>query len=159
MVKYNVYRLGLDVPGPKHNFRLYGDVVWWLGRLSLTLFDLELVWGTILFGMGTWIGDSPLIVQFLNLFQCGSDQRALVRSYSSREGNQVVWGPVFRRNLAQVEESQFLNIIGILGNTYIPNEGDFSVPSFKVLSGEGYGHSVIVALGNLKVFLWVLAFG
>lgn len=44
MVKYNVYRLGLDVPGPKHNFRLYGDVVWWLGRLSLTLFDLELVW-------------------------------------------------------------------------------------------------------------------
>lgn len=71
----------------------------------------------------------------------------------------MVWGPVFRRNLAQVEESQFLNIIGILGNTYIPNEGDFSVPSFKVLSGEGYGHSVIVALGNLKVFLWVLAFG
>lgn len=118
MVKHNVYRLGLDVPGPKHNFRLYGDVVWWQGRLSLTLFDLELVWGTILFGMGTWIGDSPLIVQFLNLFQCGSDQRALVRSYSSRDGNQVVWGPVFRRNLAQVEESQFLNIIGILGNTY-----------------------------------------
>lgn len=103
----------------------------------------------LLFKKDNWAGDSSLAVQFPNLFTCANDQSANAYDYMMMEGNNILWGPIFRRDLNEREESDLLSLLGILNNfsilgegmderVWIPSmDGNFSVASFfLVLAGE-----------------------
>lgn len=98
---------------------------------------LQILW------LDTWIGDTPLASHFLELFRYAQDRKAKVISYLERVGDQVLWGPAFRRTLSEVEESQLFALLGLLGLVHIPEgmdrriwthytDGSFSVASFFV---------------------------
>lgn len=48
---------------------------------------------------------SPLAASFPELYLCVRDQKAKVGDYMERVGDQVVWGPIFKINLNEMEES------------------------------------------------------
>lgn len=43
-----------------------------------------------------------------------------------RLGNQVVWEPIFKRNLTDQEEKQFVTLIDLLNFIFIPRKGEDS---------------------------------
>lgn len=71
-----------------------------------------------------------------------SNQEARVIDYMERRGERIVWGPVFRRNLNEIKESQFCSMLLVLHEVFIPRggkdkrvwmasaDGIFSVTSF-----------------------------
>ena len=80
----------------------------------------------ILFWRDRWIGDKNLVAQFLALFNCAMDKDAKVNSYMSRVGDMVVWSPIFRRNLKDQEESQFISLLNLLNGAFIMERGEDS---------------------------------
>ena len=81
-------------------------------------------------------------MQFLDLFRCAQDKEAMVSSYMSTIGGHVVWGPTFRRNLKDTEESHFIALLNSLNSLITQNSradarvwmasknGSFSMTSF-----------------------------
>lgn len=52
------------------------------------------------------MGDVPLAMSFPQLYNCASDKGDKMIYCMERRGDSVVWGPIFRRNLNEVEEGQ-----------------------------------------------------
>lgn len=69
------------------------------------------------------MGDVPLAISFPQLYNCASDKGAKVIYYLERRGDSVVWGPIFRRNLNEVEEGQLLSMMLHIANVFIPRIG------------------------------------
>lgn len=73
----------------------------------------------IRFWTDLWMGDAPLVSTFPDLFHCASSQEAKVIDYMERRGDSIVWGPIFKRNLNEMEESQFRSLLTIIGDVFI----------------------------------------
>lgn len=58
----------------------------------------------------------------------------MVSSYLSRSGSQVVWGPIFRRNLLEVE-AQFTSMLSLLDKVFVLEVG----LDQRVLKGSAKG--------------------
>lgn len=83
-----------------------------------------------------------MAISFPELFNCASNKYAKVIDYVERRGDSIVWGPVFRRSLNEVEEGQFHSQLTSIANVFISingkdrriwmatNDGMFSVSSF-----------------------------
>lgn len=66
---------------------------------------------TIHFWIDLWVGDISLAMQFPYLFRCAKDKEAYIqRSFEMLE-NEIIWCPIFRRNLMEHEEAQFLSLL------------------------------------------------
>ena len=92
------------------------------------------------------------------------NKEATVSSYLERigSGNQLIWSPIFRRNLKENEESQMILLLNLLISVYIPGGQDeriwipsrvdsFSVTSFfMALSERGRTSSALGRLWKLK---------
>ena len=87
------------------------------------------------FWLDIWIGDSPLATQFLNLFHCAQNGRALANDYIKRLGGKAMWGPIFRGNLSEEEERRFCSPLTLIGGVYYPMDGRDS----QVWSHSTYG--------------------
>ena len=59
-------------------------------------------------------GDRPLAAQFSDLFNCVAEKHARVKAYMTTVGGQVVWCPIFRRNLKDHEVPQLLLLLDLL---------------------------------------------
>eukprot|EP00268_Persea_americana_P035191 TRINITY_DN34761_c0_g1_i2.p1 TRINITY_DN34761_c0_g1~~TRINITY_DN34761_c0_g1_i2.p1 ORF type:complete len:118 (+),score=19.04 TRINITY_DN34761_c0_g1_i2:39-356(+) len=76
----------------------------------------------ILFWKDTWIGERPLAKQFPELFNCALVKEANVKSYIEKGINkEVIWSPIFHRNLRDIEESQFLSLLKLLKDVFVKN--------------------------------------
>lgn len=53
-----------------------------------------------------WSKVGPLRTRFPRLFSCARDRDAKVVSYIVGNGEDVHWGPIFRRNLREEEENE-----------------------------------------------------
>lgn len=112
LAKYDARRGGWDVPGPP-----LGCFSLWKGIVSIKdpfAASIRFRIGNgrkIFFWHDVWVGDSPLPTQFPELFRCARDPLAKVRGYIEKNSNQVFWGPIFRRNLLDAEESQFSSLL------------------------------------------------
>lgn len=96
----------------------------------------------IKFWMDSWVRDYPLSSQFPNLFRCAQDVLVMVRDYYSKIGDQVVWAPMFRRNLNEGEIQDFATLLTVLSSVFIADgrkdkrvwtgtiDGSFSLASF-----------------------------
>ena len=60
--------------------------------------------------------------QFPNLFRYAHDVSVMVRYYFLKNGEQVVWGPIFRRNLGEGEIEDFAALRTVLDSVFIVNE-------------------------------------
>ena len=56
------------------------------------------------------------------MFRAAS-QSAKVIDYLERIDDRIVWGPIFRRNLNEVEAAQFREMMTLIGNIFVPNNG------------------------------------
>ena len=61
------------------------------------------------------MGGSSLASQFPNPFHCAQDVSVMVGDRFSKDGEQVVWGPYFRRNLDEGEIEDFAALLTVLG--------------------------------------------
>ena len=78
----------------------------------------------ILFWKDIWIGEWPLEKKFPDLFKCALEKEAKVKCYSEKGNNgEVIWCPIFKRNLRDIEERQFLSLINLRREMNIPEEG------------------------------------
>lgn len=77
----------------------------------------------IFFWHNVWIGDRALAIQFPELYRCARDSWARVFDYIDMTPNEVVWGPILRRNLTTSEESSLLSLLELIRNMSIVEEG------------------------------------
>ena len=78
----------------------------------------------ILFWKDIWIGDCLLAKKFPELFKCGLVKDTKVKTYFGKGTNkEVIWCRIFRRNLTDIEERQFLALLNLLRDVLIPEEG------------------------------------
>eukprot|EP00268_Persea_americana_P068653 TRINITY_DN9599_c0_g4_i1.p1 TRINITY_DN9599_c0_g4~~TRINITY_DN9599_c0_g4_i1.p1 ORF type:complete len:154 (-),score=18.03 TRINITY_DN9599_c0_g4_i1:181-642(-) len=81
----------------------------------------------------------------------------------TRVGGQVVWSPTLRRNLKDNEESQFISLLNLLNDMFIPERGEdarvwttskdgtFFVSSFfSAISNSSRERSVLRSIWKLK---------
>lgn len=73
----------------------------------------------IRFWLDTWVEEASLASQFPNLFRCTRDVSAMVRDRFSKNGEQVVWNPIFRRNLGEGEIEDFAALLVVLDSVFI----------------------------------------
>lgn len=66
------------------------------------------------------MGGVPLAISFPQLYTCASDKGAKVIYYLERRGDSVVWDPIFRRDLNEVEEGQLRSMMLRIANVFIP---------------------------------------
>eukprot|EP00268_Persea_americana_P062838 TRINITY_DN80912_c0_g1_i1.p1 TRINITY_DN80912_c0_g1~~TRINITY_DN80912_c0_g1_i1.p1 ORF type:complete len:103 (-),score=6.39 TRINITY_DN80912_c0_g1_i1:152-460(-) len=64
------------------------------------------------------VGQRPLGVQFRDLDRCARDRWAKVRYYEQRDANQAFWGPIFTKDLLELEERHLFSILVLLGQIY-----------------------------------------
>lgn len=57
------------------------------------------------------------------LFLSARDRQAKFSSYMARSGDHLQWGPIFRTNLTEEEENQFMSLLQILNQVSISDEG------------------------------------
>lgn len=78
--------------------------------------------GSISFWHDTWVGERPFAAQFPELYSCTRDRQTKVNDYMERTPLQILWGPIFIRNLQESDESEFLYLLDALYQTSIPEE-------------------------------------
>lgn len=113
-----------------------------------------------------------MAMSFPLLFNYARYKTAKVQSYMERLGNQVVWEPIFRRNLTDQEEKQFVTLIDLLNFIFIPRKeedsrvsqlqkiGLFSVPYFfLVISSCPLGESSLAGIWKINAPPRVVSFG
>lgn len=64
-----------------------------------------------------------MAIEFPLLFLCVRDRQAKFSSYMARSGDHLQWDPVFRTNLTEEEENQFMSLLQILNQVSISDEG------------------------------------
>lgn len=116
------------------------------------------------------MGDSTLAEQFPALHDCARDRLAKVGDYMNLNEGQVLWCPVFRRNMTKSEEDHLLELLHILNWPQItegaPNhrlwsyskDGGFSVSSFSFLFHTTGSPNFWTSLWKVKAPPRVLAF-
>lgn len=70
------------------------------------------------------VGGNPLASEFPDLLSYARDKEAKIQDYFEHFINQIVWCPIFRRNLVEQEESQLLRLLRSLNSTFIKGEGE-----------------------------------
>ena len=50
----------------------------------------------------------------------------VISYYVKGHNKEVIWSPIFRRNLRDIEERQFLSLLNLLTDVLIPEEGEDS---------------------------------
>lgn len=113
----------------------------------------------------TRMGCLPLVVLQ------NSDGPAMIRSYLSRVGNRVVWGPTFRRNLLEIGAIQLNMLLSLLEDVYVQLgrvdrrvwegtiDGSFTVKTFfYLLDGVSISLSPFAGIWKLKAPPRVVAF-
>lgn len=60
------------------------------------------------------MGDTLLAVQFPDL-RSARNHQAKVKDYMERYADWVLWGPIFRRNLLELEEGNLMSLLDKLG--------------------------------------------
>lgn len=121
--KYDITRNGWDLPvsSPCHSGI-------WKGILSVKdLFSGHLGFHAgfgdeIQFWHDVWVGHSPLATKFLHLYCCARDKLAKISCYFDIEGGSVVCGPIFKRNLSDVEV-ELLSLLTCVEGLYVPEDG------------------------------------
>lgn len=73
----------------------------------------------VFFWLDSWTGDCPLALQFSDLFKCARHKDANVHNYLERGVNWVIWGPIFRRNLMENKERQFVRMLNLLKHVHM----------------------------------------
>ena len=78
------------------------------------------------FGNIFWQFDCPLAKKFPGLFNCALVNEAKFKNCFERCTNrdEVIWCPIFKRNLKDMEERQFLSLLNLLRDVIIPEEGE-----------------------------------
>lgn len=66
------------------------------------------------------VGETPLATACPDLFLRASDQDARVGVYTERRDGSIMWGPIFRRNLKEMETSEFRALMELLCKVFIP---------------------------------------
>ena len=67
----------------------------------------------------------PLAKQYPDPFNCVLEKEANVKSwFGEGTNNDVIWSPIFRRNLRDIEEMQFVSLLNLLANVLISEEGE-----------------------------------
>lgn len=61
-----------------------------------------------------------MAIKLPELYRCATNTQSMVSSFFNRQGSQIVGGPSFRRNLNEREFSQFLSMIELLNDVFIP---------------------------------------
>ena len=127
----------------------------------------------IYFWTDLWVGENTLAYTFPELFSCATNQESKVIECMERKGDQISRGPTLRRNLKEVESSQFCSMLAILGSVFIPKEGKdrriwtassdglFSMSFFFFLMSEVVveSHSFWGSLGITKAPPRLIVFG
>ena len=122
--KYDISRNRWQVRDPRPRFSSI-----WKGILaSKEMFSKNIRYcvgkgDKVFFWRDPWVGEAPLAISFPNLFNCATNQIAKVIDYLERIDDRVVWGPIFRRNLNEVEEAQFTEMMKLIRNVFIPKNG------------------------------------
>lgn len=70
--------------------------------------------------------DNSLATRFPNLFACARNRRAMVSDYMIRNGNNILWSPIFRRHFSEEEEIQFFSLMEVSSQTFILENGQDS---------------------------------
>lgn len=70
-----------------------------------------------------WHSKLPLATKFQEMFRCAANCRAYVSDYMDRAGDCVVQGPILQRNLMELEEGQFQEMLSLLNDVYISMYG------------------------------------
>ena len=71
------------------------------------------------FWQNEWFGQLVFANQFPNLFLLDHRQQGFVADNFSKDAIQVVWDFSFRRNLIDIEISDFANLLGMLNKMYL----------------------------------------
>eukprot|EP00268_Persea_americana_P023335 TRINITY_DN22974_c0_g1_i1.p2 TRINITY_DN22974_c0_g1~~TRINITY_DN22974_c0_g1_i1.p2 ORF type:complete len:114 (-),score=16.42 TRINITY_DN22974_c0_g1_i1:691-1032(-) len=74
----------------------------------------------IVFWKDLCVGETPLATTFPDLFLCASDRDARVGVYTERRGGSILLGPIFKRDLNEMETSQFRALMELLSKVFIP---------------------------------------
>ena len=125
MAKYGNQRDGWETKDSRYKFSLMRK-----GKISvkekfMQNIKYQVRSEKILFWKDTWIGECPPAKKFPKLFNCALVKEAKVKSYFAKGTNrEVIWYPIFRRNLRDIEERQFLSLINVLRDVLIPEEGE-----------------------------------
>ena len=85
------------------------------------------------------MGEVSLASLFPDLFSCASNQEAKVIDYMERRGDNIIWGPIFRRNLNWIEEDQFQSLLTVIGIVIITRDGQ----DRRILMASGDGVHVL----------------
>lgn len=59
----------------------------------------------LIFWSDVWAGNSALAAQYPGLYACAKDHQAKACDQTVVEGDRVLWGPIFKRNLVEAEET------------------------------------------------------
>lgn len=153
-------------------YHISGKVSWWLGISCRRRLVTGLGQATrFFFWLDKWVGNLPLALQFSLLFKCAKNSDTKGIDYYERMGDQVIWGPIFRRNLTEIEQ-EFIDLINTLQNVHLPEGGEdgrlwlalkdhsFSAASFFAAICRGdRGGCPWVDIWKVKAPPRVLAFG
>lgn len=70
--------------------------------------------------------DNSLATRFPNLFACARNRITMVSDYMIRNGNNILWSPIFRRHFSEEEEIQFFSLMEVSSQTFILENGQDS---------------------------------
>ena len=82
--------------------------------------------GSMSFLHDTWIGDRPLPEQFPQLCTFARNRQPRVRGYMKRTSLEILWWPIFRRNLRESEEADLCSLLHVLYQLFILEGGNGS---------------------------------
>ena len=122
LAKYKVRRNGQDISPPSQRcsnfwkgFLLYQNSFAQSIRYHVGNGENIFFWHDI------WVSNTPLAIQFLDLYRCARNRKAWVRDYLDTNGSHHLWCPIFRRNLSEAEEANLFNLFEIL-NVLVTNK-------------------------------------
>ena len=67
--------------------------------------------GEDIFWRDVWVGDTPLVVQFPDLYSCARNKQAKAVDYMNRVADRVLWGPTLGRDLTESVEENLMTLL------------------------------------------------
>lgn len=144
--KYRVNRGGWDVSCPSYRYSgLWKGIMFVNARFEDNTKFCVGEGDRVFFVLDSWAGDCTFALSFPRLFACARDLYAKACDYMVRNGDNIHWGPIFRRDLSEVEEAEFFSLLEVLGQVsdvgggsdrrvWVPSrDGAFTVASFFLI--------------------------
>lgn len=69
------------------------------------------------------VGNDSLAVQFPSLYACARNRQAKAKCYMVQNGEQIHWGPIFRRDLTLFEGRELFSLLDTLDQVACSGEG------------------------------------